>query len=176
MNDATYAPATSYIANAGLVLVHPFLPRLFTQLALLSSTDDGRRQLREEDGARAIRLLQYLADGGTNAPEPALVLNKLLCGLNPDFPAPPIDLSDEEKAAGDQLLAAVIGNWPTMQKTSPAALRETFLQRDGRLQWRDEQCTLTIARKTVDVLVDQVAWGFSVIQHPWMRQTLNVTW
>ncbi|MGK5011327.1 contractile injection system tape measure protein [Janthinobacterium sp. MDB2-8] len=176
MNDAAHAPSTSYIANAGLVLVHPFLPRLFKKLDLLTTGDNGRPQLLGEHGARAVQLLQYLADGRTNAPEPELVLNRLLCGLSPDFPAPPIDLSDEETAAGNQLLGAVIGNWPNMQKTSPEALRETFLQRDGRLQWIDGQCSLTIARKTVDVLVDQVAWGFAVIQHPWMRQTLNVTW
>ncbi|UQV44270.1 hypothetical protein KIV45_20865 [Janthinobacterium lividum] len=90
MNDAAHAPAPSYIANAGLVLVHPFLPRLFTQLNLLSSNEDGTRQLRGEDGARAVHLLQYLSDGVTNAPEPELVLNKLLCGLEPGFPAPPL--------------------------------------------------------------------------------------
>ncbi|UQV44271.1 hypothetical protein KIV45_20870 [Janthinobacterium lividum] len=55
-------------------------------------------------------------------------------------------------------------------------MRETFLQRDGRLQWDDGQLSLTIRRKAVDVLVDELPWGLAIIVHPWMRQPLHVTW
>lgn len=50
------------------------------------------------------------------------------------------------------------------------------LQRDGRLQRRDGKWTLTVSRKTVDVLVDQIPWGFAVILHPWMSKELAVIW
>lgn len=161
------SPDIAYISNAGLVLIHPFLPLIFKRLGLFTSG---------KDGARAVHLLQYLVDGRSDAPAPELLLNKLLCGLEPGLPVPPIDLSDEEMAQCNQLLAAVIGNWPRMQTMSPAALRDTFLQREGRLEWRDGECALTVQRKAVDVLIDQLPWGFATILHPWMRQPLHVTW
>lgn len=184
MNDAIHPPAApagappevSYVENAGLALLHPFLEMLLRKLNVLMPAEHGAMRVRSEDGARAVHLLQYLIDGRTDTPDPHLVLNKLLCGLDPGFPAPPVHLAEEDMALGDQLLAAVIGNWPNMQKMSPAALRETFLQREGRLEWRDGECTLTIQRKTVDVLMNQLPWSLAFIGHPWMRQALNVRW
>lgn len=176
MNDAARSLEASHIGNAGLALLHPFLPALFQRLHLLATDADGRAQLRGDDGARAVRLLQYLADGRSDAPESQLLLNKLLCGLPPDSPCPPVELGQDEQALCEQLLHAVIGNWPIIRNTSIAGLRETFLQREGRLQWRDAEASLTVPRKTVDVLVDQLPWGFAVIRHPWMRQPLTVTW
>ena len=44
------------------------------------------------------------------------------------------------------------------------------------LQRRDGKWTLTVSRKTVDVLVDQIPWGFAVILHPWMSKELAVIW
>lgn len=176
MHDAAHPTDTAYVSNAGLALLHPFLPMLFQRLDLLATGGDGRPQLRIEQGARAVRLLQYLIDGRGDAPAPALLLNKLLCGLPPDFPAPPVELGQDELAHCDQLLQAVIGNWPAIGHASAAALRETFLQREGRLEWRDGQCTLTVQRRTLDVLVDQVPWGFATMRHPWMRQPVHVAW
>ena len=167
MNDAAKSFDIAYINNAGLVLVHPFLPMLFKRLGLVTSG---------EDGARAVHLLQYLVDGRCDAPEPELLLNKLLCGLEPDSPAPPIAPSDEEIALCDQLLAAVIANWSHMRNTSITGLRATFLQREGHLEWRDGGCSLSVQRKTVDVLMDQLPWNLNVVRQPWMRQALQVHW
>lgn len=176
MHDALPPTDIAYVSNAGLALLHPFLAMLFQRLDLLATGGDGRPQLRIEQGARAVRLLQYLVDGRGDAPAPALLLNKLLCGLPPDFPAPPVELGQNELAHCDQLLQAVIGNWPAIGHASVAAVRETFLQREGRLEWRGADCTLTVQRKTLDVLLDQLPWGVASIWHPWMRQPLTVTW
>ena len=105
-----------------------------------------------------------------------LLLNKLLCGLPPDYPCPPMELGQDEQALCEQLLHAVIGNWAIIRNTSIAGLRETFLQRAGRLQWCDGKASLAVQRKTVDVLIQQLPWSISVIRHPWMRQPLHVTW
>jgi hypothetical protein len=176
---AALAPGTAlYIANAGLVLVHPFLPRLFQQLGLLGAGDDRARRIDDiEQRSRAVHLLQYLVDGRCDASEPELALNKLLCGIPLEAPVAPAHQPDAaDLAQCDQLLQAVIGNWPNMQKMSPAALRETFFQRDGRLLLRDGKWTVTVSRKTVDVLVDQIAWGFAIVLHPWMPTELTVAW
>lgn len=180
MNDAAPSPDIACIGNAGLAPLHPFLPPMFQRLDLLTTGGDGRPQLRGEHGARAVRLLQYLVDGSSDAPqqeqEQALSLNKLLCGLPLDFPAAAVDLGQDELALCDQLLHAVIVNWPAIGAVSITALRATFLQREGRLQWRDADATLAVQRRTVDVLMRQLPWSLTIIRHPWMPQPLHVTW
>lgn len=169
---------TVYLANAGLVLLHPFLPHFFRALNLLRDHPASiANTAGADDATRAVHLLQYLVDQRCDAAEPELVLNKLLCGLAPDTPVGrAITPTPEELAVCDSLLGAVIGNWPAIAATSRAGLRDTFLQRDGRLQLRDGKWKLTVARKTVDVLVDMLPWAISMVLHPWMPAPLSVEW
>ncbi|MGS0742589.1 contractile injection system tape measure protein [Glaciimonas sp. GG7] len=51
-----------------------------------------------------------------------------------------------------------------------------FLQREGRLILREGKWTLTVSRKTLDILLDQLPWGISVVLHPWMPHPLSVEW
>jgi hypothetical protein len=167
-----------YVANAGLVLASPFIPHLFERLHLLEADEGGRPRMRDHEAAtRGVHLLQYLVDGSTHAPEPELTLNKLLCGLELAEPVGrSITLTDAERALCDSLLAAIIAGWPALGGTSPAGLRETFLQREGRLERADEAWRLTVQRKTLDVLVDQVPWTVKTVFHRWMPEPLRVTW
>lgn len=166
-----------YIDNAGLVLASPFLPHLFRELGLSRVDDVGKTHLDPEPATRAVHLLQYLVDGRTSAPEPLLVLNKILCGLSVPTPVPSgIDLTEREQALCDRLLKALIANWTIIANTSVAGLRETFLQREGRLEQLDDRWKLQVQRKTLDVLVDQVPWSISILTHPWMPQPLYVSW
>ena len=169
---------TIYIGNAGLVLFNPFLPRFFDMLGLLTAGEDGRpRIVGLEAASRAVHLLQYLVDERCDRPEPELVLNKLLCGVLPAAPvAPSIAPAAADIAVCDEVIRAVIGNWPIISNTSPAGLRETFLQREGRLRKGEGRWTLTVQRKTVDVLTDQIGWNRSVVFHRWMTEPVHVTW
>ncbi|MGX9782948.1 contractile injection system tape measure protein [Janthinobacterium lividum] len=160
MNDAANSPDIAGIRNAGLVLLHPFLPAMLQRLDLLATGGDGRPQLRGEHGAHAVQLL----------------LNKLLCGLEPDFPAPPVDLGEEERVLCEQVLAAVMRHWPAVGQTSPEGLRQVFLQREGRLQKGDGKCTLAVARNPFDVLLSRLPWNLAAIRHPWMPQPLLIDW
>ena len=63
-----------YIENAGLVLLHPFLPRLFEGLGI--AVED--KLIQPE---RALCLLHFLTTGQLIAPEYELVLSKILCNL-----------------------------------------------------------------------------------------------
>ncbi|MCP3166776.1 contractile injection system tape measure protein [Myxococcus qinghaiensis] len=166
-----------YVDNAGLILVSPFLPHLFRELGLSRVDDTGKTHLDPEPATRAVHLLQYLVDGRTSAPEPLLVLNKILCGLSVPTPVPSgIDLTEREQSLCDRLLKALIANWTIIANTSVAGLRETFLQREGRLEHLDDRWKLQVQRKTLDVLVDQVPWSISILTHPWMPQPLYVSW
>ncbi|MDB5709491.1 MAG: hypothetical protein JWL96_1561, partial [Sphingomonas bacterium] len=167
-----------FIANAGLVLLSPYLPALFERLGVLTTDAEGKQHIDGIDAmSRAVHLLQYMADKRLDAPEHELVLNKLLCGLPtaqpvlPSFAAGPADLE-----LCDGLLGAVVANWPIIAGTSIEGLRETFLQRDGRLRHEEETWRLQVQRKGFDVLVDRVPWSFATIFHRWMPQPLQVTW
>lgn len=167
-----------YIANAGLVLVHAYLPLLFDRLGLIGPNEDGLPHIAPgEAGSRAVHLLQYLVDGHFDTPEPLLVLNKLLCGLPTATPvARGIDPEPGDLATCDGMLAAVLANWPALQNTPIAGLQETFLQREGRLRHDGDKWTLQVQRKTLDVLMDQVPWSLSVVYHRWMAKPIHVTW
>jgi hypothetical protein len=171
-------PGAIHVANAGLVLVSAYLPRLLQQLDFLAPDPSGRLEWRSADlRDRAVHLLQWLVDGRCDAPEPQLALNKLLCGMEPSEPvAAAIAPTQAELNACGALLAAVIANWPALRSSSIKALRETFLQRDGRLARGENGWTLEVERKVLDILIDQLPWGFSTILQPWMRALLIVSW
>ena len=166
--------AATYIANAGLVLVWPFLTALFERLGYVVE-----RQFQGiEQTTRAAYLLQFLATGEEQPPEHLLALNKLLCGVGRTLPlVRELPLTADEKATGESLLGAVIARWgDVLKNTSLAGLRETFLQRPGKLVWGDDRVTLTVETKTVDILFDQRPWSITLIKLPWMALPLYVTW
>jgi|GEM_PF-7097453 len=167
-----------YIDNAGLVLTGPFLPQLFGTLGFLKRDDEGKVRIADrEHASRAVHLLQYLADGRTSAPEPLLVLNKLLAGVPLGAPvAREIEMTDEERESCDKVLRSMLAGWEILSGTSVAGLQETFLQREGRLHRSDDGWKLKVQRKTVDVLVDQVPWSVSVILQSWMPEPIYVEW
>lgn len=166
------------VANAGLVLASSYLPLFFRTLDLVVPDDDGALAwrslvLRE----RAVHLLQWLVDERCDAPEPQLALNKLLCGIDPSEPVDAaIAPGESELAACRMLLRTIQAGWPPLGGSSLGALRETFLQRDGVLLRDDQGWTLAVERKVVDILLDQLPWGFSLIRHSWMPSPLRVDW
>lgn len=166
--------AATYIANAGLVLVWPFLTRLFERLGYVAE----RQFVSIEHATRATYLLQFLVTGEDQPPEYLLTLNKLLCGLERTLPlVRELPLTDAEQATGESLLKAVMAQWGSAFKnTSLAGLRETFLQRPGKLTWAADKVTLTVETKTVDILLDQRPWSIALIKLPWMPLPLYVTW
>jgi hypothetical protein len=168
-----------YIQNAGLVLTNPLLPHLFQALDMLRKSEDGKtfHWKDPECVSRAVHLLQYLVDGRTSAPEPMLVLNKVLCGVEPGTPIErELTPTDKELATCEQLLTSLIGNWKSISNTSIAGLRETFLQRQGRLHLTPEGWRLLVQRRTLDLLVDQLPWSISIVSHRWMPKPVYVTW
>ena len=131
----------------------------------------------EVAAGRGVHLLQAVVDGRGDTAEPLLVLNKLLCGLPLAMPVPPrIELAPQELAAIDGMLKAMIQHWRTLGNTSVAGLRETFLQREGRLLRKNDAWHLVVERRPLDVLLDRLPWGFATIKYPWMEQVLHVQW
>jgi hypothetical protein len=160
-----------YVENAGLVLLHPFLPQLFRALKIAGDAE----LLRPGE---ALRLLYYLATGLEDAPEYDLVLPKILCGLQPaSLAGEAAPFTDEEREESAALLAAVVRHWEALKNTGIDALRETFLKRNGKLtRWHDGGWLLQVESKSVDILLDSLPWGISMIRLPWMARMLHVEW
>ncbi|WP_267221320.1 contractile injection system tape measure protein [Dyella silvae] len=182
-SDGTVSPADDhpdneaiYIANAGLVLLANYTPRLFDMLGLLK----GDAFLDERARHRAVHCLVYLSDGHTDTEEHEWVLNKLLCGVPVEEPVPPGELPDAIKPALDSLLQAVITHWHALGSTSPDGLRQTFLRRIGRLVEHDayegEHWRLKVQPGPFDLLLDRLPWGYGTIKLPWMKGAIHVDW
>ena len=161
------------IANAGIVLAAPYLPRLFELLGLVH---DGAF-VNTATAERAALLLQLAVTGEARAAESALPLNKLLCGLPLDWPVPTeLEPTAAERERVEGMLQAIIGHWKAIGQTSLAGLRLNFLQRPGQLEYGTESCKLQVQRQSLDLLIERLPWGFSTIRYPWISQVLHVRW
>lgn len=160
-----------YVDNAGLVLLHPFLPAFFEELKVV---ENGRMAKPE----RAVHLLQFLATGQAATPEYELPLNKLLCGLPLDGPLTrKIHLTKKEKTEAKSLLDAVVRHWSVLKNTSAEGLQGTFFCRAGKLSRRgSEDWQLQVEQKGFDVLLADLPWTISMIKLPWMQGMLWVEW
>jgi hypothetical protein len=159
-----------FVNCAGIVLLHPFLVRFFEGVGVAL---DGK--LLQPD--RALCLMHFLATGQRAAPEYDLLLPKLLCNVPPETPVDArIALTPAEEEEAAALLAAVVRHWDALGDTSADGLRGTFLVRPGRLSRRDGADVLHVEERSVDVLLDRLPWGISVMQLPWMERPLWVEW
>jgi hypothetical protein len=162
-----------FIDNAGLVLLSPFLPRLFTMLEL---TENGKFKNRDAQ-IKAIFLTQYAVFGDQEFPEYTLQLNKLLTNFKTGIPIPRKSvLTDEDKTTVDGMLEGVLQNWGRLTNTTIAGLQEGFLRREGRLEEQEETHLLTIESKAYDMLLDHVPWNFRTIKFSWMQKAIQVKW
>jgi hypothetical protein len=109
--------------------------------------------------------------------EQRLILPKLLCGMALTDPIERAGIiTEEDTAEAENLLTAIISHWKALKNASPAALREAFLQREGRLTQLENGWQLDVEKKTLDILMGSMPWGISVVKYPWMKALLFVNW
>ena len=159
------------VEHAGLVLLHPFLGQFLAGLAVVVEDE-------LVDPERALCLLHHLATGEIVAPEYRLTMAKVLCDVPLDRPvAADVGITAVEVAEASALLEAAIAHWGALGAASPDALRGEFLLREGTLTIDDDgDWLLRVERRTVDILLDQLPWGTSLIKLPWMPRLLKVEW
>ncbi|MNU51655.1 hypothetical protein D3C71_406490 [compost metagenome] len=165
---------SAFIDNSGLVLLAPFLPRLFSMFEL---TENGKFKNRKAQ-IKGIFLTQYAVFGDAGEfPEYQMQLNKLLVNFKTGIPIPKkSDLTDDEKTTVDGMLEGVIQNWGRLGETSISGLREGFLRREGRLEEQDDMYLLIVEAKGFDMLLDYVPWNFRTIKFSWMKKAIQVKW
>lgn len=163
-----------YIKNAGLVLLSPWFPRLFSMTGLL---DGGKEFINREARIKAVFMLQYLLAAPQEYPEFELILNKLLTGYIQEQPLPRnVVLSESEQQTLDSMLLGVKQNWDKMKNTTLQGFRDSFLNREGVLQEREEYWHLRVENRAYDMLLDTLPWGFSPVKYSWMNKPLMIDW
>lgn len=165
----------SYINNAGLVIVHPFLKALFDQLNLCDSKGNWKSKVSQH---KAILLTQFLVDSNNIIQESDLMLNKILCGFAIDEVVNvKLKITEKEIEKCNSLLDAVKEHWKVMSTSSREALQQTFLQREAKLESvKRNEFELWVEEKGVDILLEQLPWGIGMIKTPWMENYLNCHW
>jgi hypothetical protein len=167
-------PTEKYsVKYAGIVLLAPFLKAFFDELNLL---EDGKWK-NIACAFKGVHLLKFLSSSDQQIPEYSLVIEKILCGLPVDMPVPlTIVLDGKEIEEAESLLNAVISHWNVLKNTSIDGLREAFFKRDGLITKKDDSWLLQVERKTLDVLLDNIPWGYSTISLIWNDYLLSVEW
>jgi hypothetical protein len=161
------------VADAGLVLFHPFLPELFTRCGFWV----GKAFTGPSEQHAAARLLGNIAHSDAEADEAVLTLAKVLTGIEPPEavldPEPP---DPEAIAKADALIGAVLDHWSALKSQDHDFLREVFVRRAGHLSRTDDGWSLRVESLAQDVLLDRLPWGIGVVRLPWMTQFMTVRW
>lgn len=162
------------IKNAGLIIIHPFIKPLFESLKWLERNDfkdDISRQ-------KAVVYLHYLVYGQYPEDESQLLFNKIICGLAAEavIELDKLTFSAEEIEESENLKKAVILHWNALGNTFSSGLSENFLIRTGSLHYKESNWNLTVERKGIDILLDRLPWGLSMIKLPWNNYLIQVNW
>lgn len=167
-------PRRIHIDDAGLVLLHPFLTAYFTQLQLI----DKEKQFKTiEDQKRAVHLLKHLSGDEAAHYSHQLALEKMMCGLPPDFPMEhEFQITEEERQESEAMIASLCQYWRPLNGTSMAGLQQSFLLRHGTIEQSDDAWIVRVEGNAMDILLEDLPWEISTIVFPWMEPMILVEW
>lgn len=158
-----------YIDNSGLVIAAAYLHMFFKDLGFIANDNSLNTN-------RAIAVLQYLVKGTDDYEEFECVLPKILCGLELNEPIAIKRLTKKEKQKVNNLLKSILEHWAVLKSTSADGLRVSFLQREGRLIFRNNEWHLKVQQDAYDMLLAHLPWNINMIKLPWMNCLLHVEW
>ena len=159
-----------YISNAGLVLAAPFLNALFEKTELA-------KDYKIQDIDKAVCLVGYIVNGLQQQPEYELLLPKILCGVGMEQAIDSsVYLDDMLTTEADEMLKSLVEHWSVLGDTSVDGLRTSFLKRDGKLSFKNNEWLLQVEQKAYDMLLQQEPWNYNWIKLPWMPNLLKTEW
>lgn len=162
------------ISDAGLVLIHPFINRFLQNMKLV---DEKGKFVSPETRIHAVHLLRHLTGFEGEHYEHCLTLEKVLCGLPVAYAVPTAwKASEHDEKEIDSLLNSVISYWASLSKSSIGALCLGFLQRPGSIEHEDGMYIVRVEGSAMDILLDDLPWGLSMIMLPWLEQPIIVEW
>lgn len=161
------------ISNAGLLLLWPLLPQLFSQLGLWEDEQFA------SDAARwqAVYGLDRLVWGEVSPKEGQLTLNQVLCGVSCSTAVPPpTPLSLLQRQQMDDWLATIGQQLPGWQKLSLTDIRQLFLQRAGEISTEGPVPHISVWPEPYDFLLRDWPWPMTLASFPWAEQPLTIVW
>lgn len=161
------------IQNGGLVLCAAFLPSFFKGQELIKNNAFVSIEAQQKGVIFLQNMLHHVEDFG----EEDLILNKILCGMEPEEPMshfPKLTPKDQKEIG--LLLEGMVSYWQALKSSSGKTIAEGFFQREGLLKSIDSGYHLHIQRLAFDLLLDKLPWAISLIKLPWMKKTLTVEW
>jgi hypothetical protein len=163
-----------FINNAGIVLLSPYFPRLFSLQELFDEKNNFKNR---EAQIRAMFLMQFAIFGKTEFPEHEMILNKILTNFETGKPIPrSFELTENEKNMTNSMLNGALQNWKKLSGTSVEGLRQSFLQRQGKLTENDAEYALVVEAKSFDMLLDSITWSYNPVFYSWMKKPINIKW
>lgn len=164
------------IGNAGLVLLTPWFPKLFSMLGLLD--DDGKDFKDVEMKKRAVYMIQRMVTlEEREYAAQDLMFNRMLVNLSFSEPLPDkMQFTDEEIETIDSMVEGVKGNWLHLANTSVKGFQHNFVERKGVLEMQEERMLLTVEPRSYDLLLDSIPWGYKLVRFPWLEKWIHVNW
>ncbi|OKB66607.1 hypothetical protein BHU62_12120 [Serratia marcescens] len=161
------------ISNAGLLLLWPLLPQLFSQLGLWEE----ERFVNEAARWQAVYGLDRLVWGEVSPTEGRLTLNQVLCGVSCSTAVPPpAPLSLVQQQQIDDWLTAIGQQLPGWQKLSLTDIRQLFLQRAGEINMEEMFPQISVRPEPYDFLLRDWPWPMTLASFPWTEQPLTIVW
>lgn len=171
-----FSSGTVTVNNAGLVLLAPWFPKLFSMLGLLD--DEKKNFVSSESRNRAIFIIQRMVTSEKRRfTEDDLIFNRVLVNapFGESLPGE-LDLTPHETDTVEAMLKGVKANWPQMVNTSISGFQHSFIKRQGLLEFQEEKWLLTVAPCSYDILLDSLPWAYQLIRFPWLENRITVRW
>jgi len=167
-------PLDILIQKAGLVILHPFLPQLFTTLGFFNKE---KKQIHPDKIHDATQVLHFLATKNESPYGYELTFEKFLCGIPINTPIKRLqEISIEQKEECNSLLHSVINHWSALKTNNTDTLRSGFLIREGKLTKGIDSNKVYVQRQAHDILLERLPWGLSVINLPWIPTITFIEW
>lgn len=161
------------ISNAGLLLLWPLLPQLFSQLGLW----EGEQFASDAARWQAVYGLDRLVWGEVSPTEGRLTLNQVLCGVSCSTAVPPpTPLSLLQRQQMDDWLTAIGQQLAGWQKLSLTDIRQLFLQRAGEISMEGALPQISVWPEPYDFLLRDWPWPMTLASFPWTEQPLTIVW
>ena len=160
------------VCNAGVVVLWPLLPSLFSQLGLWEKD----HFINPQAQINAACWLDMLIWDDDRARQERMPFTQWLCGLPLDIDLDG-ELPDEQQAERLQqwltLLPVQLAGWRSLAVSD---IRSLFLQRSGQLVTASGASKLVVQPEPFDILLNEWPWPLDTLMLPWLEQPLPVTW